>query len=79
MVTVSHSFIATANVVRGSCALPVFVDIAPGGFNIDTQPLEAAIGPKTQVLLAELQIVMPCDLAALAAIAQAYGVPLLED
>jgi perosamine synthetase len=79
VVTISHSFIATANVVRRSCALPLFVDIAPGGLNIDAQPLEAAIGPKTQVLLAELQIVMPCDLAALAAIAQAYGVPLLED
>ena len=79
VVTVSHSFIATANVVRRSGALPVFVDIAPGGFNIDPQQLAAAIGPKTQVILAVHQMGMPCDLAALAAIAETHGLPLVED
>ena len=48
VVTVSHSFIATANVVRRSGAMPVFVDIAPGGFNIDPDRVAAAVGPKTQ-------------------------------
>src|SRR4051812_42797706 len=35
VITVSHSFIATANVIRYCGALPVFVDIQPDTFNID--------------------------------------------
>src|SRR5262245_62618136 len=35
VITVSHSFIATANSVRHCGAVPVFVDVEPGTFNID--------------------------------------------
>jgi dTDP-4-amino-4,6-dideoxygalactose transaminase len=66
VVTVSHSFIATANVVWRSGARPVFVDIAAGSFNIDPERAAAAIGPRTAAILAVHQIGMPCDLAALA-------------
>jgi dTDP-4-amino-4,6-dideoxygalactose transaminase len=79
VVTVSHSFIATANVIRRAGAKPVFVDIAPGGFNMDPERAAEAIGPRTAAILAVHQIGMPCDLAALAAIAEARGVPLIED
>ena len=79
VVTVSHSFIATANVVRRSGAMPVFVDIAPGGFNIDPDRVAAAIGPKTRAILAVHQIGMPCDLSALVKLAEAHGRPLIED
>ncbi|PZN54638.1 MAG: aminotransferase DegT, partial [Proteobacteria bacterium] len=34
-ITVSHSFIATANAIRYCGAIPVFVDIEECGFNID--------------------------------------------
>src|SRR5262249_16518395 len=43
VVTVSHSFIATANVVRYCGATPVFVDIVPRTYNIDPELIEAAI------------------------------------
>jgi dTDP-4-amino-4,6-dideoxygalactose transaminase len=79
VVTVSHSFIATANVVRRSGALPVFIDIARGGFNIDPEQVAAAIGPRTRAILAVHQMGMPCDLTALTAIAEAHGLPLVED
>ena len=36
VITVSHSFIATANAVRHCGAEPVFVDIAPETYNMDT-------------------------------------------
>ena len=79
VVTVSHSFIATANAVRRSGALPVFVDITPGTFNIDPIRTASAIGPRTRAILAVHQIGMPCDLAALAILAEARGLPLIED
>lgn len=40
VVTVSHSFIATANVVRLCGAEPVFVDIERDGYNIDPAALD---------------------------------------
>lgn len=40
VVTVSHSFIATANAVRHCCAEPVFIDIDPSTYNMDPGALE---------------------------------------
>src|SRR5678816_18751 len=48
VVTVSHSFIATANAIRYCRATPVFVDIGPETFNLDPQLIEGAIGPRTR-------------------------------
>ena len=62
VVTVSHSYIATANSVRYCGALPVFVDIDPQTYNMDPALVEAAIGPQTRAILCVHQIGMPCDL-----------------
>src|SRR4051812_16463640 len=51
VITVSHSFIATANVIRYCGATPVFVDIEPRTFNIDPNLIEPAITPKTKAIL----------------------------
>ncbi|MGE0268455.1 MAG: DegT/DnrJ/EryC1/StrS family aminotransferase [Candidatus Omnitrophota bacterium] len=40
VLTVSHSFIATANAVRQCSAEPVFIDIAPDTYNMSVQRLE---------------------------------------
>ncbi|MEP7030040.1 MAG: DegT/DnrJ/EryC1/StrS family aminotransferase [Pseudolabrys sp.] len=79
VVTVSHSFIATANAVRRSGAMPIFVDITPGSFNIDPDRVAAGIGSRTRAILVVHQIGMPCDLTALVKIADAHGLPLIED
>lgn len=79
VITVSHSFIATANVVRYCGALPVFVDIEPGTFNLDPTRIEAALSPRTRAILCVHQMGMPCDLAAIAPIARRHGIALVED
>src|SRR5262245_16161599 len=79
VITVSHSFIATANVVRYCGATPVFVDIDPATFNIDPARIEAAITPKTRAILCVHQMGMPCDLTSLVAIARKHGLRLVED
>ena len=79
VVTVSHSFIATANAVRYCGALPVFVDVELDTFNIDPALVDAAISPRTKALLVVHQLGMPCDLASLVATAGRHGIPLVED
>jgi len=79
VVTVSHSYIATANAIRYCGALPVFVDIQPDTFNMDPGRLEPALSPRTRAILAVHQIGMPCDLEAISALARRHGVALVED
>ena len=64
VITVSHSYIATANSVRYCGATPVFIDIDPRTFNMDPALIEAAITDKTRAILCVHQIGMPCDMAA---------------
>jgi perosamine synthetase len=79
VITVSHSYIATANVIRYVGATPVFVDIDPVTYNIDPDLVEAAITPRTRAILAVHQIGMPCDLARLVPLAERHGLRLIED
>ncbi len=79
VVTVSHSFIATANAVRYCGAVPVFVDIEEGGFNIDPDRIEAAITPRTMAILCVHQLGMPCDLETIVAIGKKHSIPVVED
>jgi dTDP-4-amino-4,6-dideoxygalactose transaminase len=79
VVTVSHSFIATANAIRYCGAEPVFVDIDPATFNIDPAALEAAVGPRTRAIMCVHQMGMPCDLARILEIARTRGLPVVED
>jgi perosamine synthetase len=79
VVTVSHSFIATANAVRYCGAVPVFVDIDPATCNMDPTQVAAAITPRTRAILCVHQMGMPCDLQAILDIARSHGLPLIED
>lgn len=79
VITVSHSFIASANAVRYCGAIPVFVDVQIETGNIDPALIVAAITPQTKAILAVHQLGMPCDLPAIAAIARDHGLRLVED
>ena len=79
VVTVSHSFIATANAVRYCGAIPVFVDIEADGYNIDVGLIEAAITHRTKAILCVHQLGMPCDLARIVEIGRDHGIPVIED
>ena len=79
VVTVSHSYIATANAVRYCGATPVFVDIEPDTFNIDPTQIEGAITERTRAILCVHQMGMPCDLAAIVTLARRHRLPVVED
>jgi dTDP-4-amino-4,6-dideoxygalactose transaminase len=79
VVTVSHSFIATANSIRVCGATPVFVDIEPDTYNINPKLIEAAMTARTRAILCVHQLGMPCDLQAILAIARDHRLPVVED
>lgn len=79
VITVSHSYIATANAIRHAGATPVFVDVEPDTRNLDPALVDRAVTPRTKAILAVHQIGMPCDLARLVPLARRLGVPLIED
>ena len=75
----SHSFIASANVIRQVGAEVVFVDIEPETLNLDPVAVEASLTSRTKAIMAVHQFGMPCDLHRLTALAQQKGLLLLED
>jgi perosamine synthetase len=79
VITVSHSYIATANTIRYCGATPVFVDIEPSTFNLDPTLIEEALTEKTRAILCVHQIGMSCDLAAIIELAQRHSLPVIED
>jgi perosamine synthetase len=79
VITVSHSYIATANSIRYCGATPVFVDIDADQYNIEPDLIEAAITPLTRAILCVHQIGMPCDLARIVPTAEKHSLPLIED
>lgn len=79
VITVSHSFIATANSVRYCGAVPIFVDIDASTFNIDPSRIAVAIGSRTRAILCVHQMGMPCDLKEILKIARQHNLIVIED
>jgi dTDP-4-amino-4,6-dideoxygalactose transaminase len=79
VITVSSSFIATANAVRYVGATPVFVDVEAETGNMDPARIEEAITPRTRVILAVHQLGMPCDLERILPLAREHNLLLVED
>jgi perosamine synthetase len=79
VVTLSHSFIATANSIRLCGGIPVFVDVDPGTFNVDATLIEALVTPRTRAILCVHQLGMPCELPAIVEIGRRHGIPVVED
>lgn len=79
VITVSHSYIATANVVRYCGAEPVFIDVDRATHNMDPALIESVITPKTKAVLLVHQMGMPADLEAIVAIARRHNLKVVED
>ena len=75
----SFTFVSTVNafVLRG--ARPVFVDIRPDTLNLDETRLEAAITPRTRAIVVVHYAGVACEMAAIMAVAEAHGLPVVED
>ncbi|MBY3213840.1 DegT/DnrJ/EryC1/StrS family aminotransferase [Rhizobium laguerreae] len=79
VITVSHSFIATANAIRYCDGVPVFIDIEADGYNIDPSLIERAITSRTKAILCVHQLGMPCDIRPVVEIGKRLSIPVIED
>lgn len=82
----SFTFCASSHPVRYQGATPVFVDSENDSWNMDPQLLEEAIkdriektGRKPRAIIVVYLYGMPAKIEEIAAIAQKYGIPLIED
>lgn len=75
----AFSFPATANVVVQQGATPVFVDIDPDTFNIDTAQLDAAMTSRTAAVMPVHAFGLCADMDPILEVAARHGAPVVED
>lgn len=75
----SNTYIATWLAVSQCGAKPVPVEPCDDSFNLDPAKLEAAIGPRTRVILPVHLYGQPADMDLILEIARRYGLRVLED
>jgi len=79
VITSPYSFVASANCAIYEGATPVFADIDPLTFNLDTASVEAAITPRTKAIVAVDIFGYPCELDPLLELCERHGLTLVED
>ncbi|HIE50932.1 MAG TPA: DegT/DnrJ/EryC1/StrS family aminotransferase, partial [Armatimonadetes bacterium] len=75
----AYTFIATASSVVMIGALPVFVDIEPGTFNLDPQQIEPAITERTKAIVPVHIAGRPADMDGIMEVAERHGLKVVED
>jgi dTDP-4-amino-4,6-dideoxygalactose transaminase len=75
----SFTFVSTANafVLRGG--VPVFVDVRSDTLNLDERLIEAAITKATRAIVPVHYAGVPCEMDAIAEVAQRHGLLVIED
>lgn len=79
VITSPYSFVASANCAVYEGATPVFADIDPRTLNLDPAAVEAVVTSRTKAIVAVDIYGYPSELEELQAIAQRYGLILIDD
>ena len=79
VITTTHTFTATAEVVRYLGADVRLVDIDPATLNIDPALIEAAITPRTKAIIPVHYAGLAADMPAILALARRHGLKVVED
>ena len=75
----AYTFLATATACLAAGAVPVFADIDPATYNLDPARIEAAITPRTRVVVPVHIAGLPADLDGILEVARRHGLVVLED
>ena len=79
VIGVAAGFPTTVNPIIQFGAVPVFVDVDLGTYNIDVTKLEAAISPKTKAIMLAHTLGNPYNLDVITAICKKHKLWLIED
>lgn len=79
VITTPFTFIATAESIAKCGAIPVFVDIEPKTYNIDTAQIEPKISKKTRAILPVHLYGQPADMASIMEVARSHHLKVIED
>lgn len=79
VITTPYSFVATTHALWWNGIKPVFVDIDWKTGCLDPNKIEAAITPKTTAIMPVHVYGKPCDMEAIQAIADKYGLKVIYD
>jgi dTDP-4-amino-4,6-dideoxygalactose transaminase len=79
VITVPHTFIATAEAITAVGARPVFIDIDPVSYTMDASLLEAAITSKTRAIIPVDLYGQVANMDPILEIANRHGIPVVED
>jgi dTDP-4-amino-4,6-dideoxygalactose transaminase len=79
VITTTHTFTATAEVVRYLGATPVFVDALPDTLCIDPAGVRAAVTERTKVILPVHYAGISADMTQIGEIAREFGLSVVED
>ncbi|HEU4671549.1 MAG TPA: aminotransferase class I/II-fold pyridoxal phosphate-dependent enzyme [Candidatus Limnocylindrales bacterium] len=71
--------VAVPNAIAYTGATPMWVDVDPERYTIDPGAVEAAIGPRTRVILAQNTFGLSADLGPIVAIGDRHGVTVIDD
>ena len=70
---------ATALAIIAAGCAPVFADVCSRTMMLDAAAVERSMGPRTRAIIATHMWGNPEDIAAIQAIADKYGIPIVED
>lgn len=79
VITTPFTFIATVESIAKCGAKPVFVDIDPKTYNIDTAQIKSKITEKTRAILPVHLYGQPADMASIIGIARRHHLKVIED
>ena len=79
VITVPFTFFATVATIGYVGAIPVYVDIDPGTFNMDVRQIEAAITERTRAILPVHLYGQTADMDPILEIARRHKLVVIED
>ena len=79
VITVANTFFATVEAIALAGARPIFVDIDPETFNVDTSQIESKITERTKAILPVHLYGQPADMDPIVELARKYGLRVIED
>ena len=79
VITTTHTFIATSEVISLVGANPVFVDIDPRTYNVDPNLIARAITPRTRAIIPVHLYGQPAEMDGILEIARKHNLRVIED